>query len=106
MVYCFDIDGTICSLREKSDYEKAEPFSDMVEKINFLYKNGNKIIIMSARGCVSDKDWAEFTANQLRLWGISYHQLIMNKKPHADIFVDDKAINASAFRLMLEKAAK
>jgi len=97
MIYCFDIDGTICSLKKNSDYEKAEPFSDMVEKINFLYQNGDKIIIMSARGSVSGKDWTEVTANQLCLWGINYHQLIMNKKPHADIFVDDKGMNIVDF---------
>ena len=56
---------------------------------------------MTARGCVSGKDWSEFTVKQLADWGIEYHELIMNKKPHADIFIDDKAINASAFLLQI-----
>ena len=103
MIYCFDIDGTICSLEPNSQYGDATPFPDMVDKINKLYATGHTILIMTARGSVSGKDWSDFTAWQLGEWGIPYHELIMNKKPHADIFIDDKAINAMAFRLIGEK---
>ena len=100
MIYCFDIDGTICSSVENSQYELAEPFEDMVNAIRILFHSGHTIKIMTARGSVSGKDWADFTAKQLESWGIKYHELIMYKKPHAHIFVDDKAMNASAFRLL------
>ena len=36
MTYVFDIDGTICTLRD-GDYENAEPFKDVITEINSLY---------------------------------------------------------------------
>ena len=42
-------------------------------------------------------DWTEKTKSQLQEWSVKYHELIMNKKPHGDLFIDDKAINASDF---------
>jgi uncharacterized HAD superfamily protein len=98
MIYCFDIDGTICSSVEKSDYLNAKPFEDVIQKINELYDEGHKIIFMTARGSVSKKDWTEETIAQLSRWGVKYHELIVNKKPHADFFIDDKAINANDWR--------
>ena len=103
MIYCFDIDGTICTLRQNSDYENAEPFENVVEKINELYDSGNKILFMTARGSVSGKDWTEYTKSQLDNWGLKYHELLMNIKPHADVFVDDKAINADGWRNSINK---
>tara|TARA_R100000458_G_C8277791_1_gene253501 strand:+ start:1786 stop:2493 length:708 start_codon:yes stop_codon:yes gene_type:complete len=98
MIYCFDVDGTICTTRN-GDYQNATPFIDVVEKINRLYGLGHTIKIMTARGCVSGKDWTEVTKKQLKDWGIKYHELIpMKTKPHADFFVDDKAININDFR--------
>ena len=50
---------------------------------------------MTARGASSKKDWRKFTAEQLKDFGIPYHQLIVGLKPGGvDIFVDDKAINS------------
>ena len=101
MIYCFDIDGTICTLAKDSNYEKAKPFPDVVEEINRLHAAGNKIIIMTARGSVSGKDWTIRTIAQLGIWGVNYDRLIMNQKPHADLFVDDKAINIKDYRAAL-----
>ena len=98
-IYVFDIDGTICT-NTNGDYEKALPFQEIVDKINELYKSGNTIKMMTARGSTTGIDWTDLTARQLELWDVKYHELIMNKKPHADVFVDDKAINAAAFRLL------
>ena len=50
MIYCFDVDGTICTLMKDSNYLDAEPFEDVLAEINSLYEKGNKIIIMTARG--------------------------------------------------------
>jgi len=99
MVYVVDIDGTICS-NTNGDYEKATPYKDMIQKINYLYNSGNTIKMMTARGETTGIDWTELTKNQLELWGVQHHELIMNKKPSADIYIDDKAINAAAFRLL------
>ena len=98
-IYVFDIDGTICTNTD-GDYKSAEPFADMIEKINNLYLLGNTIIMMTARCSTTEIDWTELTAKQLDEWGVKYHELIINKKPHADVYVDDKAINASSFRLL------
>lgn len=61
------------------------------------------IIIMTARGCVSGKDWTDFTKSQLTMWRIKYHKLLTNIKPHADIFIDDKGLNAIDWRKSLNK---
>lgn len=102
MVYCFDIDGTICTLTN-SEYEKCLPFQDAIDEVNRLFKNGHKIIFMTARGSSSGKDLTELTKKQLNEWGVCYHELIMNKKPHADVFIDDKAVNANAWRLTIPR---
>lgn len=98
MIYCFDLDGTICTSVIDSQYVLAKPYPGVVEKINCLYNLGNKIIIMTARGSVSKKDWSDFTSQQLKEWGIKYHELIMNKKPYADFYIDDKAVPADQWR--------
>lgn len=96
-IYCFDVDGTICS-NTNGKYEFAKPFPDMLRRINNLYKNGHTIYFMTARGSVSGKDYTDFTKNQLKKWGFKYHKLIMNKKPHADMFIDDRGFNVKEWR--------
>ena len=98
MIYCFDIDGTICSSVSDSAYHEAIPFDDVLQEINNLYDQGNTIIFMTARGSVSGKDWSDFTKQQLDQWKVKYHKLITNVKPHADIFIDDKAENENSWR--------
>jgi len=97
-IYAFDIDGTICTSVKNSAYEEAVPYKEMIEKINDLYNEGHYIKIFTARGSVSGKDWTEFTSKQLNSWGLLYHELITNKKPHFDLLIDDKAINVAEFR--------
>lgn len=103
MIYCFDIDGTICSTVENSKYEEAKPFWDVIEHINKLYQNGNEIIVMSARGSVSKINYYDFTEKQLELWGLKYNKLLMNIKPNADLFIDDKAVNIKEYRKTINK---
>ena len=93
MIYCFDLDGTICTSVQKSQYEKAIPDKTVVDEINRLYDEGNTIKIMTARGCVSGVDHTFLTKKQLKDWGVKHHELIMHVKPHADWFIDDKAIH-------------
>ena len=50
-IYVFDIDGTICTNTD-GDYKKAQPYADMIKKVNNLYNSGNTIIMMTARGSV------------------------------------------------------
>lgn len=100
MIYCFDIDGTICDT-DGNDYPGAVPFKDVINKINELHAGGHTIKMFTARGSVSGTDWTEFTEKQLSEWGVTYDELIMNKKPHYDILVDDKAISAMAWRKLI-----
>jgi uncharacterized HAD superfamily protein len=98
MIYCFDIDGTVCSSVQNSEYEKAIVFPEALREINRLYDEGHKIIFMTARGSVSGRDLTDITIQQLAEWGFKYHELITNRKPHADVFIDDKGINAVDWR--------
>jgi len=98
MIYCFDIDGTICSLEKDSNYGDALPFELARQEVNRLYEEGNTILFMTARGSVSGHDWTSLTLSQLDEWGFKYHELITNKKPHADMFIDDKCISATEWR--------
>ena len=92
MIYCFDIDGTICDT-DGNDYENAVPRQDMISKINELYEH-HQIKLFTGRGCTSGIDWEEFTEYQLRtLCGLKYHELICNIKPHFDLLIDDRAMH-------------
>ncbi len=97
MIYIFDIDGTICTLVENAEYKKAKPLIKRIKKVNKLYYEGHLIKLYTARGSTTKKDWTAITETQLKEWGVKYHDLIMNCKPHGDIFIDDKALNADDF---------
>lgn len=100
MIYCFDIDGTICHTNGKN-YMSAEPFMDVINEINRLYRTGHKIKFFTARGTSSGIDWTEVTKKQLEKWGVQYHELIMNIKPSFDTLIDDRAIDAGEWRKTL-----
>ena len=91
-VYCFDIDGTLCTQRD-GDYENAEPWPDRVAVVNQLYTEGHTIILFTARGSGTGIDWREITERQLSSWNLRYHELWFGKPP-ADIFIDDRAVTA------------
>jgi hypothetical protein len=94
-IFCFDIDGTLCT-QAIGDYMTAKPFVARIAKVNELYSQGNIIKLFTARGSKSGIDWREKTIRQLNAWGVNYHELIFNK-PHADFYVDDKALTADDF---------
>ena len=94
MRWCFDLDNTLVRT-QGSDYENSTPIEAAIKKVQEYKRNGDHIIIMTARGSGSKKDWREFTEKQLLEFGIPYDQLIVGLKPGGvDVFVDDKAINA------------
>ena len=96
MIYCFDIDGTICSNTD-GEYEAGEPNHEMIAEVNRLYSEGHTIVMHTARGSTTGLDWRDLTARQLDDWGVRYHALHMGK-PMADIYVDDKAINVEDWK--------
>lgn len=95
--YCFDLDGTLCSNTEGL-YDQAVPFLDMIDEVNRLKADGHNILIYTARGSGTGKDWSAVTERQLAQWGVTYDRLILGK-PAADVYVDDRAVNVSEFRL-------
>lgn len=101
MIYCFDLDGTICSSVLNSNYSSAKPDITVVNQINYLYKMGGRIIIMTARGSVSKIDYTELTKQQLKDWGVNYDELIMGQKPNAHIYIDDRAMNVADWKKII-----
>ena len=90
MIIYVDIDGTICHT-ENSDYENSKPRYDQIEKINKLHNDGNEIVYWTARGGTTGKDWSILTQRQLDKWGCKYTRIETQKKPHFDLFIDDKS---------------
>ena len=84
-----DIDGTICDQRE--DYRDAEPYIDVILRVNRLHDQGHHITYWTARGGTSGKDWRYITERQLQEWGCKYNELWVGNKPDFDIIVDDRA---------------
>lgn len=101
--YVFDIDGTICTQTDGA-YEEATPFRSRIKKINDLYDSGNEIVFFTARGMGRHKNdqqmaieqfW-NFTNNQLREWGVKFHNLFLGKPP-GTVYVDDRGTHDKEF---------
>jgi carbamoyl-phosphate synthase large subunit len=91
MLIAVDIDGTLAT-ETHGDYSSCRPFTRRINRIKRLYRAGHTIWIFTARG----GGHRSLTEAQLKVWGVPYHRLIMDK-PKADKFVDDKGINADDF---------
>ncbi len=96
MIYCFDLDNTLCKTNSNK-YEDSIPMPERIKKVNDLYDKGHTIIIETARGSVSGKSWFYFTLNQLKTWGLKFHNIRTNVKFYADFYIDDKAVNDKEF---------
>ncbi len=91
-----DIDQTICYMnsaymQDELDYNYSRPIQKYIDLVNKLYQN-NKIILFSARGITTGRDWKEFTERQLQRWNVKYHELKF-EKPNYTIMIDDKCVN-------------
>jgi hydroxymethylpyrimidine pyrophosphatase-like HAD family hydrolase len=96
MVYCFDLDGTLCTT-DGNNYKDSTPKKERIKIVNTLYEDGHTILIDTARGCVSGKNYFFFTLDQLKSWGVKFHTLRTGVKFGADIFIDDKGIKDQRF---------
>jgi hypothetical protein len=102
--YVFDIDGTICDKNNNDDYDKSFPYLSRIGLINKLYDEGNVIVFHTARGMgrhnnnaqLAIQEFYALTEEQLKEWGVKYHQLILGK-PSGDIYIDDKGIKDGDF---------
>ena len=89
MVYCIDIDGTLCEqAKSVEEYGRSNPYPDRIRKVNGIFEEGHTVILFTGR------HWNHLhvTLKQLSEWGVKYHTLMMGK-PVADIYVDDRAID-------------
>lgn len=90
-----DLDNTLC-YTENSDYVNSKPILERIEHFNSLKKQGNTIVIWTARGSKSGIDYEELTKQQLKDWCVEYDNLLM-KKPAYDVYYDDKSFNIDTY---------
>jgi hexulose-6-phosphate isomerase len=92
-VFCFDIDGTLCTNTEGA-YDKAQPYPTRIARVNALHATGHKIILYTARGTTTGIDWSQCTRRQLKGWEVKYDALYFGK-PSADAYIDDKSLRVA-----------
>lgn len=93
---CVDLDWTLCEEWWWRDSEwclNAKPYPDRINKINDLVKNWVHIIIWTAR----NMDLLKETTAWLLLNNVNYHGISMQRKPWADVYIDDRCINSEDF---------
>ena len=98
----FDLDNTLVTApRTPGDYSTCEPKERNINLLRSLHAAGHYVIIWTARrmrthggnvGAIV-RDVGLVTMSSLQLFGIPYDELHFGK-PHADIYVDDLAVNA------------
>jgi len=100
-VVYIDIDGTICRapiINGVPIYEDSEPIQEAIDNLNReYYDKGEIVVYWTARGTTTNRNWFKVTEKQLKSWGVKYHEIRMGK-PFYDIFIDDKALNATLFQ--------
>lgn len=95
--FVFDIDGIIATATPNNDYVRAQPIRTTVDLINQLYELGNHIVLSTARGSMTGIDWRSTTEQQMKEWGVRYHELHFGK-PAGDYYIDDRMIPVSALK--------
>ena len=82
-IIAVDIDGIITQEKNLAGEEVPNQFN--IDKINSLYSN-NIIILYTSR----DISLRYQTINQMKKFGVKYHDIVFNKLQY-DIIIDDKA---------------
>lgn len=100
MQFVFDIDGVIAKSEKNLNYANALPNTEMIDMINQLYDYNNRIVLLTARGYVTGIDWSETTREQMKRWGLKYHELHFTK-PNADFYIDDKMLDMNELKYIL-----
>tara|TARA_Y100000034_G_scaffold120718_1_gene163992 strand:+ start:110 stop:475 length:366 start_codon:yes stop_codon:yes gene_type:complete len=105
MRICFDLDGTLCRgskvVDGVTDYSTCEPLPNAAQYLQATRGQGHTVIIQTARGMstaagrvgVAQKNIGLLTLQQLADWGFEYDEIYFGK-PSADLYVDDKGVNA------------
>lgn len=100
--FCFDIDGVIATLTPDNDYTKADCNPMMVAAVNALYDAGHEIILFTARGTKTGIDWTGTTREQMKRWGVRYHDLRFGK-PAAEYYIDDRMLSFDDLYKLVKK---
>jgi len=103
LTFAFDLDGVIAGLVPGNDYARAEALPVGVAAVNALHRAGNRIVIYTARGSATGREWTELTLAQLKRWGVRYHELRFGK-PAADYYVDDRMLSPATLHAWLASA--
>jgi len=83
-----DLDGTLCKGEFWGEGDPT-PIKERIEYFNNIYKKGAHIIIYTARQPrYFIKTMAWLIKNE-----VMYHGIMMQQKPGADLYCDDKVIN-------------
>lgn len=100
---CFDLDETLVTKPVvDGDYSTCLPIRKNIQLCNYLKRMNHHIIIHTARrmrthggnvGAVI-ADVGRVTLDTLERFGVTYDELLFGK-PHADLYIDDKAVNAN-----------
>jgi hypothetical protein len=103
----FDLDDVMCHRPRNVEhlgiqkYDFCVPDHKAICVVNMVYESGHRVLIYTSRGMTQLKgNLSEIerllrlkTEDQLRTWGVKYHELIFGKI-HYDMLVDDKALNS------------
>jgi len=104
-----DIDETISYYEGKRSYDLAKPIKENVDIVNQLHDEGCYIIMWTARGGSeaskkAGRCYYDFTLEQLKSWGVKFHELSTGSKgnyikPAIDLVLDDKAMTMEQFKI-------
>src|ERR1017187_2767809 len=87
---CVDLDGTLCEGEFWGMAPEVAPIAGRIAWLNELYKKGAHIIIYTAR--------QPYMFGETFAWLIKhrvmFHGIAMQHKPGADLYIDDKCLNA------------
>lgn len=101
--FCFDLDGTlVTSPKVHGDYSTVDSIESNVRMVRYLYDNGHRIIIHTARRMKTHggnlgsviADIGSTTLQTLKQFNIPYHEIYFGK-PYADVYIDDCAISTN-----------
>jgi len=89
---CCDIDGVLFSRTSNNQYDAAYPNIGIINLLISLKNKGCKLVLHTARGSKTGKDWEEVTKKQLAKYNIPFDHLRFGK-PGSDFYIDDKSVD-------------
>ena len=96
---CCDIDGVLFSRTSNNQYDSAFPNIGIINLLTLIKNNGIKVVLHTARGSKTGKNWEEFTKKQLAKYDIPFDELKFGK-PGSDFYIDDKSITMHQLKKM------